>query len=376
MDIVQLLKGAVSQGCSDIHIVVDKPPMMRRNGDIMPVHPSLPALSAEEAKDMIYAILYEEQRARFEANWELDYSFGIEGVSRFRVNVLNTKSGVEAVLRVISSKIPEPQQLGLTKHMLELAALPRGLVLVTGPTGSGKSTTLACLMELVNQNRTDHILTIEDPIEFIYEAKKCIIRQREVGQNTKSFQNALRSAMREDPDVILVGEMRDYETIGLAVTAAETGHLCFGTLHTQDAPSTVARIIDVFPPHQQSQIRVQLANSLRAVIAQILLPRKDGRGRFACRELMLVTPAIAAMIRDGKTHMIYNSIDTGADYGMFSMDKSLAHAIKSGVVDPDLALTKAHNPDQVLIMAGMQSTGLAGAGARPAGTAAGPAGSQ
>ena len=362
MDIVQVLKSAVEQGCSDIHLVVGRPPMMRVNGEIRPVHPSLPALSAEETRDMVYALLIEEQRARFEANWELDYSFGVTGLSRFRVNVLRTRSGVEAVLRVISAHIPDPQQIGLTKHMVELADLPRGMVLVTGPTGSGKSTTLACLMELANQKRPEHILTIEDPIEFVYEPKRCIIRQREVGQNTKSFQNALRSALREDPDIILVGEMRDFETIGLAVTAAETGHLCFGTLHTQDAPSTVARIIDVFPPYQQSQIRVQLANSLKAVVSQILLPRKDGRGRIACRELMIVTPAIAAMIRDGKTHMIYSAIDTGAQYGMFSLDKSLAQALKSGLVDTEVALAKAHDPNQVAIMAGLP--GVAGTGAR------------
>jgi twitching motility protein PilT len=225
------------------------------------------------------------------------------------------------------------------------------MVLVTGPTGSGKSTTLASLIEVANQRRSEHILTIEDPIEFVFEPKKCIIRQREVGQNTKSFANALRAALREDPDIILVGEMRDYETIGLAVTAAETGHLCFGTLHTQDAPSTIARIIDVFPPHQQAQIRVQLANSLKAVVAQILLPRRDGQGRIACRELMIVTPAIAAMIREGKTHMIYNAIDTGAQFGMFSMDKSLAEVIRRGLVDTELALSKAHSPDQVRMMA-------------------------
>jgi twitching motility protein PilT len=208
-------------------------------------------------------------------------------------------------------------------------------------------------MDLANSRRPEHILTIEDPIEFVYEPKRCIIRQREVGQNTKSFGNALRAAMREDPDIILVGELRDTETISLAVTAAETGHLCLGTLHTQDAPSTVARIIDVFPPHQQTQIRVQLANSLKAVIAQVLLPRKDGRGRVACRELMIVTPAIAAMIREGKTHMIYNAIDTGAQYGMFSMDKSLAGAIRAGVVDPEVALAKAHEPDLVRQLAGL-----------------------
>jgi twitching motility protein PilT len=351
MDIVDVLRAGVQQGCSDIHLVVNKPPMMRRNGEIGPVHPSLPALSAEETKNMVYSILLEEQRARFEENWELDFSFGIEGLSRFRVNVLNTRAGVEAVLRVISSKIPDPQQIGLTKAMLDLSELPRGLVLVTGPTGSGKSTTLACLMDLANARRAEHILTIEDPIEFVYEPKRCIIRQREVGQNTKSFGNALRSALREDPDIILVGELRDTETISLAVTAAETGHLCFGTLHTQDAPSTIARIIDVFPPHQQTQIRVQLANSLKSVIAQVLLPRKDGKGRVACRELMIVTPAIAAMIREGKTHMIYNAIDTGAQYGMFSMDKSLAAAIRAGVVDPEVALAKAHEPDLVRQMA-------------------------
>jgi twitching motility protein PilT len=236
-----------------------------------------------------------------------------------------------------------------------LASLPRGMVLVTGPTGSGKSTTLACLIERANQTRAEHILTIEDPIEFVYEPKKSIIRQREVGQNTKSFPNALRAALREDPDIILVGEMRDYETIGLAVTAAETGHLCFATLHTQDAPFTVARIVDVFPAHQQAQIRVQVANSLRAVVAQLLLPRRDGKGRVAVREVMIVTPAIANQIREGKPHMIYSAIETGAQFGMVSMDKALAEAITRGLVDPEVALAKAHNPDQVRTFAGMRA---------------------
>ena len=363
MDLVQVLKSAVDQGCSDIHIVVGKPPMMRQNGEIKPIDPALPVLTAEQSKQMIYSILYEEQRARFEEHWELDCSFAVTGLSRFRVNVLLTKNGVESVMRVISSKIPDPQKLGLSPAMLELSELPRGMVLVTGPTGSGKSTTLACLMQLANLNRPDHILTIEDPIEFVYESERCIIRQREVGQNTKSFLNALKAALREDPDIILVGEMRDYETIGLAVTAAETGHLCFGTLHTQDCPSTVARILDVFPPHQQAQIRVQLANSLRAVIAQILLPRKDGKGRVACRELMIVTPAVSNLIREGKTHMIYSAIDTGAQFGMVSMDKSLAEAIKSGLVDPEVALTKAHNVDQVKMLAGLPGAKVSAASA-------------
>ncbi len=354
MELIPILKSAVAQGCSDIHLLVGKPPMMRHIGQIRPVDPALPSLSAEDTKRLIYSMLFEEQRARFETNWELDCSFALPGVSRFRVNVLNTQSGVEAVLRVIGAKIPDPESLGITPAMLELAALPRGMVLVTGPTGSGKSTTLACLIERANQTRLEHILTIEDPIEFVYEPKNCIVRQREVGQSTKSFLNALRAALREDPDVILVGEMRDYETIGLAVTAAETGHLCFGTLHTQDAPSTVARIIDVFPAHQQSQIRVQVANSLKAVVSQLLLPKKDGQGRVACRELMIVTPAIANLIREGKPHMIYSAMETGAQFGMVTLDRALADAVKRGLVDAEVALAKAHNPDQVRAWAGLR----------------------
>jgi twitching motility protein PilT len=355
MDLVQVLKSAVDQGCSDVHIVVGKPPMMRKNGEIRPVDAALPALNSEETKELIYSVLYEDQQARFEENLELDCSHDIPGVSRLRINVLMTRNGVESAMRLIGSKIPPPDALGITPAMLDLAALPRGMVLVTGPTGSGKSTTLACLIERANQTRSEHILTIEDPIEFVYEPKKCIVRQRELGQNTKSFPNALRSALREDPDIILVGEMRDFETIGLAVTAAETGHLCFGTLHTQDAPSTVARIIDVFPAHQQAQIRVQVANSLRAVVAQILLPRKDGKGRVAVRELMVVTPAIANQIREGKPHLIYSAIETGAQFGMFTMDRSLAEVIKAGLVDPEVALAKAHSPEQVRALAGLRA---------------------
>jgi twitching motility protein PilT len=256
-------------------------------------------------------------------------------------------------MRVIATKIPTPEQLRLSKSITDVADLPRGLVLVTGPTGSGKSTTLAAVMELINQKYTSHVLTVEDPIEFVYESKKCIFRQREVGQNTKSFSNALRGALRQDPDVILVGEMRDLETIGLAITAAETGHLCFGTLHTQDCPSTIDRIIDVFPPHQQTQIRVQLAVTLQAVVSQILLPRKDGQGRVAAREIMIMTPAISNLIREGKTHMIYGAIDTGAKFGMQPMDKSLADLVKQGLVAPEEALMRAHNPETFKQLAGI-----------------------
>jgi twitching motility protein PilT len=364
MELASVLKLAVDQQCSDVHITVGMPPMMRRNGEILPIDPSLPALSAEDTRRVIYSMLEPDQRARLEANWELDSSYEVAGLSRFRVNVLVTRAGLETVMRVIGATIPEPEALGITPAMLTLAGLPRGLVLVTGPTGCGKSTTLACLIDRANETRPEHILTIEDPIEFIYTPKRCVIRQRQVGLNTKSFPNALKAALREDPNIILVGEMRDYETIGLAVTAAETGHLCFGTLHTQDAASTVARIIDVFPPHQQAQIRVQVANSLRAVISQLLLPRLDGKGRVAVRELMIVTPAIANMIREGKPFLIYSAIDTGGQAGMISMDRSLADVIRRGLVDPEVALSKAHDPSVVRQLAGLPAGAPAGAPAR------------
>jgi len=342
MELVEILKEAVNSGASDIHLVIGKPPMMRVDGEVQEI-PGFPVLNADESKRLIYSILYEEQRAKFEDTWELDCSFAVSGFARFRVNVLLQKNGVEAVMRVISSKIPTPEQLRLGPSITNFSKLARGLVLVTGPTGSGKSTTLAALMEMVNANRPEHILTVEDPIEFVYESKKCIIRQREVGQNTKSFSNALKGALRQDPDVILIGEMRDIETIGLAITAAETGHLCFGTLHTKDAASTVDRIIDVFPPHQQTQIRVQLAVTLKGVVSQALLPRADGAGRVAAREVMVTTPAISNLIREGKTHMIYGAIDTGAKNGMIPMDKSLAEMVKAGLVTLEDAVKKASN---------------------------------
>ena len=344
MELVEVLKAAVQAGASDIHLVIGRVPLMRLNGEIAEI-PGYPKINAEESKRLIYSIIYEEQRAKFEENWELDCSFSVSGLSRFRVNVLLQKNGVEAVMRVISTKIPTAEQLRLTKSIIDLADLPRGLVLVTGPTGSGKSTTLSVIMELINQKYADHILTIEDPIEFVYESKKAIFRQREVGQNTKSFTAALRSALRQDPDVILVGEMRDLETIQLAITAAETGHLCFGTLHTQDSPSTIDRIIDVFPPHQQAQVRVQLAVVLQAVVCQQLIPRKDGEGRIAAREVMIMTPAISNLIREGKTHMIYSAIETGAKFGMMPMDRALSMLVLQNQVAFDVAVAKAHDKD-------------------------------
>jgi twitching motility protein PilT len=354
MEILSLLRTAVSVGCSDLHLCVDRPPMMRLFGNIQPLDASLPALNAEEVKRLIYTALTDAQKARIERQLDLDCSFSVQGLGRFRLNVLYTFLGLEAVIRIISEKIPDPEAIGLTPAMKALAKLPRGLVLVTGPTGAGKSTTLASLIEEVNRTRNDHIVTIEDPIEFVYTPKRCIIRQREVGQHTQSFTAALRASLREDPDVILVGEMRDIETIALALTAAETGHLCFATLHTRDAASTISRIVDVFPPHQQNQIRVQLAASLRAVIAQVLLPRKDGKGRFAAREFMVASAPVANHIRENKPHLLPAAIETGQQYGMVQMDRSLGEAVKAGILDPDLALTNAQNPDVMLQFAGLR----------------------
>jgi twitching motility protein PilT len=277
----------------------------------------------------------------------LDCSFTLPQIARFRVNVLITRQGIEGVLRVINSVAPAMKDLDFTQAMEDLAKLPRGLVLVTGPTGSGKSTTLAALINVINETRKEHILTIEDPIEYVYESKQCIVRQREVGTSTQSFGNALKAALREDPDIILVGEMRDLETISLAITASETGHLVFATLHTTDAPQTIDRIIDVFPAHQQEQVRVQLSVTLKAVICQTLLPVIDGKGRLAAREIMIVTPAISNLIREGKTHMIYNAIETGGKFGMMTLDKSLEQLVKSKRVKLEDAMAKANDPEKI-----------------------------
>ncbi len=343
---LDILKAAVERKASDIHMVIGKPPMIRVKGELTPL-PDLPVVTAQESKRLIYSILYDDQKQAFEEKLELDCSFAVPNLARFRVNVLLEKDGVEAVLRVISSSIPAPEELNFPPAMVQLADLPRGLILVTGPTGCGKSTTLAVLIDIVNRKRHDHILTIEDPVEFVYEPKNCIVRQREVGNQTHSFAEALKHALRQDPDVILVGEMRDLETISLAITAAETGHLCFATLHTTDAAQTVDRMIDVFPASQQQQVRIQLSNSLKAVICQVLLPRLDGKGRIAAREIMIVTPAIANLIREGKTHMIYNAIETGAKFGMIPLDKALVELVKQNLVSLEDAVAKAHNPEAV-----------------------------
>lgn len=344
MDFSEILKKAVGRGASDIHIVIGKPPMIRVSGYIKPLE-DFDVIDAQESQRLIYSILNDAQRKRFEENWELDCSFMIRDISRFRINVFKQLNGVEAVLRVIASKIPSPEEIGLSSTIVNLTDLGSGLVLVTGPTGSGKTTTLACLIDIINTKRNANIITVEDPIEYVYENKNCIVRQREVGQQTKSFSIALRQALREDPDVILIGELRDLETISCALSAAETGHLVFGTLHTSDAPQTIDRIIDVFPPFQQQQVRTQMSTSLKAVISQILVPRADTAGRIAVREIMIVTPAISNLMREGKAHMLYSAIGTGAKFGMISMDRALTDMVRKGVIEMKEAMARAHNPE-------------------------------
>jgi twitching motility protein PilT len=346
MEMIEILKATVQKGASDLHMVIGQPPMIRQDGELRPMT-EFPVLSADESKRLIFTLLSDEQRSRFERDWELDFSIAVDQVSRFRANILLQKNGVEAVLRVISGKIPTPEELQLQPVITDLANLPRGLVLVTGPTGSGKSTTLACLVNLINQRRHSHILTIEDPIEFVYENKNSVIRQREIGQQSRSFEAALKHALRQDPDVVLIGEMRDLETIAAAITMAETGHLVFATLHTTDSAQTVDRIIDVFPAHQQQQVRTQLASVLKAVVCQTLLPKLNAKGRVAAREIMIVTPAIANLIREGKTFQIYSAIDTGARVGMISLDRALLELVKKNLVSQNEALAKANRPDMI-----------------------------
>jgi len=346
MELIDILVAATSMKASDIHIVVGKPPMVRINGMMQPLS-QFPVMTEEVAKATIYSMLYQDQISRFEENLELDFSYNVLGLSRFRVNVLSQKDGIEAVMRLIPSKIPTPKDIRLSDAVVALTRLPRGLILVTGPTGSGKSTTLATMVNIINSERREHIITIEDPIEFVFGHKNCIVRQREVGVNTHSFADALKHCLRQDPDVILVGEMRDLQTIALAVTAAETGHLVFATLHTQDAPQTVDRVIDVFPPHQQQQMRVQLASTLKAVLCQQLLSRADGNGRVAARETLIVTHAISNLIREGKTHQIYSALETGAKHGMCTLETSLAELVKEKLITVDEAFVKANNPESL-----------------------------
>lgn len=346
MDLAELLKQAVECGASDLHLTAARPPMVRVNGKLLPG--GCPTeLGPDDTKALVYSILTDDQKAKFEEEHELDFSIGIPGISRFRVNVFMQRGCVSGVFRTIGENIPSCDDLGLSDPVRQLAMLPRGLVCVTGPTGCGKSTTLAAMINLVNQEKDGHIITIEDPIEFLHPHIRSTINQRELGSDTFSFPRALKAVLREDPNVILVGEMRDLETIAAALTLAETGHLVLSTLHTQDAAQTVDRIIDVFPPYQQEQIRVMLASTLKGVVSQVLLPRADGQGRVAAREILVVTPAIAALIREGKTHQIYSAIQTGANQGMCTMEKSLSDLHGAGLITAEDALSKANHPQEL-----------------------------
>ena len=344
MDITELLAFSAKNKASDLHLSAGLPPMIRVDGDVRRIN--LPAMDHKQVHGLIYDIMNDKQRKDYEEFLETDFSFEVPGIARFRVNAFNQNRGAGAVFRTIPSKVLSMEDLGLGKVFRDIAHFPRGLVLVTGPTGSGKSTTLAALIDHVNDNRYDHILTIEDPIEFVHESKKCLLNQREVHRDTHGFAEALRSALREDPDIILVGEMRDLETIRLALTAAETGHLVFGTLHTTSAAKTIDRVVDVFPAAEKAMVRSMLSESLQAVISQTLL-KKIGGGRVAAHEIMIGTPAIRNLIREDKVAQMYSAIQTGSTLGMQTLDQCLANLLKQGLITRDSAKEKAKNPDSL-----------------------------
>ncbi len=342
MDITELLAFSAKQGASDLHLSAGLPPMIRVDGDVRRIN--LPPLEHKEVHDLIYEIMNDKQRKDFEEFLETDFSFEVPGVARFRVNAFNQNRGAGAVFRTIPSKVLTMEELGMGQVFKDIAMVPRGLCVVTGPTGSGKSTTLAAMVDFINDNKYEHILTIEDPIEFVHESKKCLVNQREVHRDTHGFNEALRSALREDPDIILVGELRDLETIRLALTAAETGHLVFGTLHTTSAAKTIDRVVDVFPANEKAMVRSMLSESLQAVISQTLL-KKVGGGRVAAHEIMIGTPAIRNLIREDKVAQMYSAIQTGGSTGMQTLDQCLAELVQKRLITREMARERAKMPD-------------------------------
>ncbi len=369
LDFAEVLLEVVERRASDLHLTAGAPPMVRVRGRLTPME-GYPVLTPTDTREIVYSILSNSQRQKLENNWQLDFAYQIPGAARFRVNAYFQRSALGAAFRLIPFEIAPLETLGLPAIVADFAQKPRGLVLVTGPTGSGKSTTLASLIDVINASREEHIMTIEDPIEFLHNHKKCMVNQRELGADATSFAEALKAALRQDPDVILVGEMRDLETIGTAITAAETGHLVFATLHTQDTPQTIDRIIDVFPSAQQGQIRAQLSVALQGIMTQTLLPTADGSGRCCAVEVLVPTPAVRNLIREAKSHQIYSVLQTGGQHGMQTMDASLAQLVRAGKITRQLAESRAHSVEEFkrLISGGMPapSGGFNGGGMRVA----------
>jgi len=355
----ELLEIVLERGASDLHVTVGAPPTIRLHGDLIRLV-DYPILSPRTLQGMIYAILPQKMRERLEGELELDMSYALPGKARFRVNVYYQRDSIGAAFRLIPYEIKTVESLGLPSVVADLARYPRGFVVVTGPTGSGKSTSLAGMVDIVNRERAAHIMTVEDPIEFLHKHQQCIVNQREVGADTHSFSQALKHVLRQDPDVILVGEMRDLETISTAITAAETGHLVFATLHTQDAPQTIDRIIDVFPPHQQQQVRVQLATTLQGVVTQQLLQTADGRSRAVACEVLICTPAVRNLIREAKVHQIYSIMQAGGRFGMQTMDQALANLVKEGTISQQLAYERSHDPEELNRLIGAAGLTMSG----------------
>ena len=354
VDLDRVLRAMVEAGGSDLHLTVGAPPMIRRNGSLVPLEGEAMVLP-EGLQRTLYSIMTQKQREKFELNLELDFAHAVRGLSRFRVNMYQQRESMGAVFRVIPYDIKPLEDLGVPAVVANFAGLPRGLVLVTGPTGSGKSTTLASIIDLANRTRSDHIMTVEDPIEFLHRHKKCIINQREVGTDTHSFASALKHVLRQDPDIILVGELRDLETMSVALTAAETGHLVFATLHTQDAAQTIDRIIDVFPPEQQGQVRTQLASALQGVVCQTLCKRTGRPGRVVATEVMIATPAIRNLVREGKTHQIYSAMQAGQQLGMHTLDQHLADLVRTNQISYETGLEKCHHVEDYNKLTGRQA---------------------
>jgi twitching motility protein PilT len=346
LDFAEVLMEVVDRRASDLHLTAGAPPMVRSRGRLTPLE-GYPALTPTDTREIVYSILSNAQRQKLENNWQIDFAYQIPGAARFRVNAYFQRSAMAAAFRLIPFEVAPLDTLGLPVSVVEFTKKARGLVLVTGPTGSGKSTTLASIVDAINAEREEHILTIEDPIEFLHQHKKCIVNQRELGTDATSFADGLKAALREDPDVILVGEMRDVETIGTAITAAETGHLVFATLHTQDTPQTIDRIIDVFPASQQGQVRAQLAIALQGIMTQMLVPTADGAGRCVAAEVLMPTPAVRNLIREAKSHQIYSVLQTGSAHGMQTMDAALAQLVRSGKITRAMAESRAHSIEEL-----------------------------